>query len=122
MTPEEEHLAREWFRQCGIELDDEGVPVIRASTRPPQPCLRCGVIVEGPNETVFMRKGVVSTGAVCVGCYRLMMTRGKEFWEEWPSHQAQPKPPFTLETLTVILLRIIIIAVAITLVLWFLRK
>jgi hypothetical protein len=114
MTPEE---TRQWFREHGVELDDEGLPIIQASNRPPAPCMRCGSMVEGPSDVLLMRRGDMRNGPMCVQCLRLSMTNPHEFWDNWPL-----KTRFSLKLLAHTILRIIILSSSIIFALWLLRK
>jgi hypothetical protein len=75
VTPE---VLQEYFRASGVEVSDEGIPLLPGQLGPPGNCSRCGTLTEA---------GVVGTSnskqiLLCVMCYRLMFVDTDKFHNE----------------------------------------
>lgn len=75
VTPE---VLREYFRASGLEVTDEGIPLLPGQVGPPGNCSRCGALTEA---------GVIGTSncqpiLLCAECYRLMFMDTDRFHAE----------------------------------------
>lgn len=72
----------EWFRQQGIELDEDGLPQAKLGPNARGICSRCKAVCEHPTEASMHLKGQDKEVQLCLNCHKLSMTDTPRFFRE----------------------------------------